>query len=221
MDDLEDEIIEVPVLRLNPLPGEETRTPLRRTKSAAGRFITTVAFGRSESLPLADSSSNTPDRLVFPGQERPKSAACLLRELRTPVYGRQKNSLRQTPESYEIRNLPDAPKKVNRDELETIVSRLQRQTNSGRARLALTRRINQKKMEPTKNVRVDYLAFEPFRFRGLRKVTKNEMNDIVSRLSHYEKDRKPAESERYHVSKRNHETLGVLNSYRWKGLRNC
>lgn len=221
MDDWDDDIVDVPVLRLNPLPGEETQKPSRRAKSAAGRFITTVAFGRSESLPRADSRSDTPDRLVFPGQERPKSAACLLRELKTPTPGRQKNSMRQTPESDDIRNLPDAPKKVSRDELETIVSRLQRQTNSGRARLALTRRINQKKMEQTKNIRVDYLAFEPFRFRGLRKVTKNEMNDIVSRLSTYEKDRKPAESERYHVSKQNHQTLGVLNSYRWKGIRNC
>lgn len=243
MDLNEDEIIEVPVLRLYPLPDEDdtdnsgkgyknfgniTRSTDRFLRSGSFRseginrshtpdkFRRTGSF-RSEGL----SRSQTPDRLLFPGEQRPKSAACILRELQTPTKCRQRNSIRQDPEIDNAQHLPEAPKKVSREELETIVSRLQRQTNSGRARTALTRRINQQKQEYVNPTRIDYLAFDPVRFRGLRKVSKDEMESIVLRLSSYQKDRKPAESERYHIAKENHKKLGVLNSYRWKGIHNC
>lgn len=220
--EFEDEDVDVPVLRLNPLPDEDGKKITGKKNKYVRNIVTpTIAFGRTQSFLSDNSRSHTPDRLVFPGQYRPKSAGCMLRELKTPTIGRQRNSMRPDPEPEEVRYLPDAPKKVSRDELETIVSRLQRQTNSGRARTALTRRINQKRQEQSKNLRVDYLAFDPYRFRGLRRVTKNEMDSIVNRLSTFPNDRKPAESERYSIGKENHEKLGVLNSYRWKGIRNC
>ena len=220
-----DIIDDLPVLRLYPLadPDDNNNVNSRNSLKTAGNVATaTTKFRRAGSCRSARlSRSETPDRLVFPGQQRPKSAACILRELQTPTKGRQRNSIRQDPEIEEVKNLPDAPKKVSRDELEIIVSRLQRQTNSGRARTALTRRINQHKQESCGSVRIDYLAFEPHRFRGLRKVSKSEMDNIVLRLSSYQKDRKPADSERYQVGRENNEKLGVLNSYRWKGIRNC
>ncbi|CAC5395929.1 unnamed protein product [Mytilus coruscus] len=220
MDEFEDEDVDVPVLRLNPLPDEDGKKITGKKNKYVRNVVTpTIAFGRTQSFLSDNSRSHTPDRLVFPGQYRPKSAGCMLRELKTPTIGRQRNSMRPDPEPEEVRYLPDAPKKVSRDELETIVSRLQRQTNSGRARTALTRRINQKRQEQSKNLRVDYLAFDPYRFRGLRRVTKDEMDSIVNRLSTFPNDRKPAESERYSIGKENHEKLGVLNSYRWKGIR--
>lgn len=123
---------------------------------------------------------------------------------------------------------PHKPKigdrKVSEDELEAIVSRLIRPTNASRARSASISRIffQHPEKKPQPRDRVDYLVFEPNRFRGLRKVGNNEIEEITERLNMYDIERWPPNSARDEIRKTvKEDKLGVLNSYRWKGIKNC
>lgn len=114
-------------------------------------------------------------------------------------------------------------RKVSDDELDMIVSRLIRPTNASRARSAsISRVFFQSQKKPPPRVRVDYLVFEPNRFRGLKKVGIDELEEITERLNTFDIERWPPNSARNEIKKSvKEEKLGVLNSYGWKGVKNC
>lgn len=116
-------------------------------------------------------------------------------------------------------------RKVTEDELDTIVSRLIRPTNASRARSASISRVffqsTEKKLPP--RVRVDYLVFEPNRFRGLKKVGIDELDEITERLNTFDIERWPPNSARNEIMAKRQmkeDKFGVLNNYRCKGIKN-
>ena len=185
------------------------------------------------------------DRLTFPGEKpRKRSTHAILAELRSPRRYRRSNTrvTFEVPEEADLHETKRPTRKVSADELDMIVSRLIRPTNASRARTALVRPRfifdTPKRPEPK---RVNYLEFAPMRFRGLRKVHQDEIEEITQRLNTFDIERWPPNSARgerglerglrrskTELVKLKHpkqelqvkQEIGILNGYTWKGIKN-
>ena len=65
--------------------------------------------------------------------------------------------------------------------------------------------------------------FEPNRFRGLKKVGIDELDEITERLNTFDIERWPPNSARNEIMAKRQmkeDKFGVLNNYRCKGIKN-
>ncbi|KAK3092738.1 hypothetical protein FSP39_006753 [Pinctada imbricata] len=207
-----------PVLMGYPQKRPRSVTALAGVVKAVGRFKNSV---KSKSSPTPTSARE--DRLIFPGEQtKRKSQAAILAELRMPSRRRTKTKVTfENEEELKLEEVRRPTKKVSADELDTIVSRLIRPTNASRARTATVRPkfFFEEKRRPEPK-RVDWLVFAPTRFRGLRKVGHEEIEEITNRLHSFDIERWPPNSARglrRHTSMR--EELIPINSPRLKGIK--
>ncbi|OWF48587.1 hypothetical protein KP79_PYT04510 [Mizuhopecten yessoensis] len=164
------------------------------------------------------------DRLIFPGEKRRESTASVLVELTTPKQTRPKSASRRQFSNEDLEDYLDVQKKVTRDEMDDIVSRLSRPTyiSSVRVTSANVRRVCIEEQNVKKKVTIQPAAsrrqLDPNRFQGSRKVSRQRMDDMVSRLSQTSKRHaQPSIQERQEVNRK----AGSLCSYRWMGIQNC
>ncbi|XP_069121355.1 uncharacterized protein [Argopecten irradians] len=164
------------------------------------------------------------DRLIFPGEKRKESTASLLVELSTPKQTRPKSASRRQFFNEDYEDYLDVQKKVSRDEMDNIVSRLTRPTytSSVRETSGNEKRVNVEEKFVRKKVTIHSVAtqrqLDPGRFQGSKKVSRQKIDDIVNRLSQTSKRHvQPSVQERQELNRK----LGSLSSYRWMGIRNC